>query len=71
MPRNVAQSLFARMIQRAVIRKDQMGTRANLHSLRCHRYPLGHQPIGFFEESLGIDHHAVAQYARFSLMDDA
>ena len=67
----ITQTLFAGVIQRAMIRKNQMRARTDLHSLRRYHNPLSHQSIGFFEEGFRIDHHAVAQHARFSLVHDA
>src|SRR5256714_8772001 len=67
----ISQTLFTRVIQRAVIRQDQVRAGTHFHTLRCNRDALAHQSIGFFKKSFRIDHHAVAEHASLALVNDA
>src|SRR6185369_5311591 len=67
----VSEPLFARVVERAVIGKYQVRARTDLHTLGRNFDPLLDEAIGFDEESLRIDDHAVAQHAGLTAMDDA
>jgi hypothetical protein len=67
----VAKPLFAGVIERAMIGKYQVCAGTNLHAVWRDLDALRHQAIGLFEESLGIDHHAVPEDAYFAAMNDA
>src|SRR5437660_1768784 len=66
----VPKSLFTRVIENTVIRQYQVCSRTDFYSLGRDRDSLCHEPIGFFKESLGIDHHAVSQHASLPVMND-
>ncbi len=59
------------MIERAVIRHDQMGTRRNFQSLGRDGDSLFSDLIDLFEKRFRVDDHAVAEYARLVLMDNS
>ena len=64
-------AFFTRMIERTMVRKNQMRSRTHLHPFRSNRDSLGHQAIGFFKKGFRIDHHAVAEDARLALVHDS
>ena len=77
MPRNVvptffvAQTLFAGVIEGAMVGKYQVRTRTDLHAFRRDFNALLRQAIGLDEERLRIDDHAVTEHARLAAMHDA
>jgi hypothetical protein len=67
----VAEPLFAGVIERAMVGKYQVRAGTNLHTVGRDLDALCHQAIRFLEKSLGVDHHAVAEYAYLAAMNDA
>jgi len=67
----VAEALFAGMVQGPMVRKYQMGAGTYLDAFGSDLDALSHQTIGLLEKGLGINHHAVAQHASLTLVNNA
>ena len=67
----VAEPFLAGVVQSAMIGKDQMRARTDLHALRRNFDALLRESIRFDEERFRIDDHAVAQHACLAAMHDA
>ena len=67
----VTESFLTGVVQRAMIRKDQVCARADLHTLGRDFDTLLCQTIRFDEKRLWIDDHAIAEHACFTAVHDS
>src|SRR5205085_4321292 len=67
----VPQTLLARVVERAVVRKYEVRARADLDALRRDLQALRGEAVCLREEGYGVYHHPVAEDAGLARMDDA